>query len=87
MSHKFAVGQKVNLVHRMLQLTPRGQYLVSRHMPDPERPNADPMYRIKSADESHERVAQESDLTATHPDAMFARDKDLISQPEAQRRS
>lgn len=71
MSHKFAVGQKVNLVHRMLQMTPRGQYLVSRLMPDTDRSNGDPIYRIKSADESHERVVQESDLTATHPDAMF----------------
>jgi hypothetical protein len=66
MSHKFAIGQKVDLANRALQIPPRGQYLVSRLMPDPERPNGDPVYRIKSADESHERVVRETDLTASH---------------------
>ena len=63
MSHKFSVGQKVDLVHRMLQSAPRGQYEVRRLMPDSDRDSADPIYRIKSSDEAYERVAQESDLT------------------------
>ena len=72
MLHKFAVGQKVDLVHQKLQLMPRGQYLVSRLMPDTDRPNGDPIYRIKSADESHERVAKETELTASRTDGPFA---------------
>ena len=66
MSHKFSVGQKVDLVHRMLLTAPRGQYRVIRLMPDNDRDASDPIYRIKSEDETHERVAQESDLTRSH---------------------
>jgi hypothetical protein len=62
-SHKFSVGQKVDLVHRMLQTAPRGEYRVIRLMPDNDRDAGDPIYRIKSSDETHERVVQESDLT------------------------
>jgi len=65
MSHKFAVGQKVDLVHRMMLAAPRGQYEVRRLMPASDRDISDPNYRIKSSDETHERVAQESDLTAS----------------------
>lgn len=65
MSHKFAVGQKVDLAHRMMQSAPRGQYEVRRLMPVSDRDAGDPVYRIKSSDETHERVAQESDLTAS----------------------
>jgi hypothetical protein len=63
MSHKFSVGQKVDLVHRMLLSAARGQYEVRRLMPESDRDVGDPIYRIKSIDEKHERVAQESDLT------------------------
>jgi hypothetical protein len=65
MSHKFSVGQKVDLRHRMMQTAPSGQYEVRKLMPDSDRESGDPVYRIKSSDETHERVAQESDLTAT----------------------
>lgn len=65
MSHKFSVGQKVDLKPRMMQTAPKGQYEVRKLMPDADRDNGDPVYRIKSSDETHERVAQESDLTAT----------------------
>lgn len=65
MSHKFSVGQKVDLVHRMLQSAPRGQYEVRKLMPDSDRDSSDPIYRIKSGDEAYERVAQESDLTVS----------------------
>ena len=66
MSHKFSVGQEVDLVHHMLQTAPRGRYRVSRLMPDSERDAGNPMYRIKSTDEKHERVAPESDLTRSY---------------------
>jgi hypothetical protein len=68
MSHKFSVGQKVDLVHRMMQAAPRGQYEVRKLMPDSDRDGGDPVYRIKSTDESHERVAQESDLALSRND-------------------
>jgi len=65
MSHKFSIGQKVDLVHRMMLTAPRGQYEVRRLMPESDRDTGDPIYRIKSNEENHERVAQESDLKAS----------------------
>jgi hypothetical protein len=65
MSHKFSIGQKVDLVHRILLTAPRGQYEVRRLMPESDRDAGDPIYRIKSNEENHERVVQESDLTAS----------------------
>jgi hypothetical protein len=62
MSHKFSVGQKVHLAHRRMEGAPHGQYEVRRLMPTSDRDSGDPVYRIKSTDETHERVAQESDL-------------------------
>ena len=62
MSHRFRVGQKVELVHRTMENAPRGQYEVRKLLPDSDRASGVPVYRIKSADETHERVAQERDL-------------------------
>ena len=63
MPHKFAVGQKVDLAHRTTVSASRGQYEVRRLLPSSDRDSGDPVYRIKSIDETHERVAPESDLT------------------------
>lgn len=63
MSHKFTVGQIVDLAHRTLQPSAPGQYEVRQLMPSPDRDPSDPHYRIKSIAEKHERVALESDLT------------------------
>ena len=72
MSHKFSIGQKVDLLHRMMLTAPRGQYEVRRLMPESDRDTGDPTYRIKSDEENHERVAQESDLTASRVNEMAA---------------
>ena len=62
MSHKFSVGQKVDLLPRMPRVAAPGQYEIRKLMPASESDASDPIYRIKSVDETHERVAQESDL-------------------------
>lgn len=62
MSHKFSIGQKVYLAHRRMEGAPQGQYEVRGLLPSSDRGDADPTYRIKSAEETHERVATESDL-------------------------
>jgi hypothetical protein len=62
LSHKFAVGQVVDLAPRLLQAVVGGQYEVCRLMPPHDRDPDDPVYRIKSVAEKHERVALESDL-------------------------
>ena len=61
-SHKFSVGQKVDLLPRMQRAAAPGQYEVRKLMPVSESDVSDPIYRIKSVDETYERVAQESDL-------------------------
>ena len=72
MSHKFNVGEQVDLAHRMMLTPPRGQYEVRRQMPASDQGNDDPLYRIRSADETYERVAQESDLTLTQVGSALA---------------
>ena len=63
MSHKFAVGQAVDLVPRVLRAAAGGQYEVRQLMPASDRDAGEPSYRIKSLEEKHERVVFESDLT------------------------
>ncbi len=67
MSHRFSVGQVVDLAHRMLQTAPAGQYEVRQLMPASDRDADEPRYRIKSMDEKYERIASESDLTLATP--------------------
>jgi hypothetical protein len=64
-SHRFSVGQIVDLAYRMLQTAPAGQYEVRQLLPASDRDADDPRYRIKSVEEKYERVAAESDLTLT----------------------
>jgi hypothetical protein len=69
-SHKFSVGQAVVLATRVLQPAAAGEYEVLRLMPALDADPDEPVYRIKSIDEKHERVAAEGDLTAVaRPDA------------------
>lgn len=60
--HKFAVGQIVELQSRSLKSVPQGEYEVRQLLPAPERDPDNPVYRIKSGAEIHERVAHERDL-------------------------
>lgn len=62
-SHKFSVGQIVVLEPRMLLAAARGEYEVRQLMPAQDRDADDPVYRVKSIEEKHERVVTESDLT------------------------
>jgi hypothetical protein len=50
---------------RVLQAAVPGAYEVRQLMPVSDRDVGDPMYRIKSNDEKHERVAAESELTVS----------------------
>ena len=59
-THKFRVGQKVRLVATFFgRFAPGGDYKIVRQLPDAY---GEFSYRIKSADEPHERVAKESQL-------------------------
>ena len=57
--HKFKIGQTVDLIPSMARSAASGQYeIVSLRPAD----GGSPQYRIKSKNESHERVVSESDL-------------------------
>ena len=73
MSHRFSVGQVVDLAYRMLQTAPTGQYEVRQLLPASDRDADDPRYRIKSASEKYERVAFESELRLSRqPETQFS---------------
>jgi hypothetical protein len=57
--HKFKVGDIVALEPAVCRNVPGGVYVVIKHLPA----NGEHQYRIKSANEPHERVARESELT------------------------
>jgi hypothetical protein len=62
MSHKFKVGQLVELEPSVLRSLATGPYEIRHLIPSSDRDPNDPIYRIKSAAEKHERVAPESEL-------------------------
>jgi len=55
-THKFSVGQKVEIV-QVRGFAPHGVFEIVRLLPPSE---GEFQYRIKSADEPHERVVKES---------------------------
>ena len=63
MTHKFSIGQLVELEPGGGRLSAPGAYEIRHLVPASDRDPADPCYRIKSIAERHERVASESELT------------------------
>jgi hypothetical protein len=59
MPHKFKVGDIVVINPAISRNVPGGVYEVVKQLPGVNEPE----YRIKSANEPHERVARESELT------------------------
>jgi hypothetical protein len=64
-THKFMVGQTVDLMKNSLRRAATGQFEIRHLLPASDANPDDPRYRIKSAAESHERVALESELKRT----------------------
>jgi hypothetical protein len=58
-THKFRVGQIVQLTPAVNRNVPGGSYEVTKQLPDI---SGEFEYRIKSVNEPHERVARESEL-------------------------
>jgi hypothetical protein len=59
-SHKFQVGELVSLRRALSRNAPGGAYKVTKQLPHNGREFE---YLIKSANEAHERVAGESELS------------------------
>ena len=62
MAHKFKIGQLVELEPSVLRSLVAGPYEIRHLIPSSDRDPNEPIYRIKSAAEKHERVAPESEL-------------------------
>jgi len=58
-THKFKVGQTVDLIQSMSRSAASGHYEILSLRP---AEGGSPQYRIKSRSEAHERVVAESDL-------------------------
>lgn len=58
-THKFKIGQTVDLIQSTFRAAASGQYVIISLRP---ADGGGPQYRIKSRSESHERVVAESDL-------------------------
>ena len=65
MTHKFMVGQTVDLMKNSLRRAATGQFEIRHLLPASDADPNDPRYRIKSAAESYERVVLESELKRT----------------------
>ena len=63
MTHKFTVGQTVNLEPHVLRAAVVGTYEIRHLMPASDNSTDEPRYRVKSDAEKHERVVPECDLT------------------------
>ncbi len=63
MAHEFSIGQIVELMPKVLRAAALGPYEIRYLVPASDTDPRDPFYRIKSADEKHERIAPESELT------------------------
>ena len=57
-SHKFKIGDLVTINPAISRFVSGGVFEVLKQLPG----NGEHQYRIKNADEPHERVARESDL-------------------------
>jgi hypothetical protein len=71
LTHKFQIGQTVELIQWSIRSAARGGYeIVSLRPPD----GGDPKYGIKSRSENHQRVVSETELVlASGNDSIFAR--------------
>ena len=58
-THKFHIGQLVQLAPAISRNVPGGTYEVTKQLPESR---GEFEYRIKSVNELHERVARESEL-------------------------
>ncbi len=63
MTHRFNIGQIVELEPRVLRSSAPGSYEIRRLVPASDRDPGDPCYCIKNIAEKHERIAPESELT------------------------
>ena len=71
-THKYTVGQAVELTRTILRPTAPGEYKIQRLMPASDSDPKNPSYRVKNMVENYERVVRESEMTLRNqPEAAF----------------
>jgi hypothetical protein len=63
MSHKFNIGQIVDLMPKKFRPAAAGAYEIRQLVPAPDNGAEELSYRIKSTAEKYERIAPECELT------------------------
>jgi hypothetical protein len=63
MTHKFTIGQVVDLQRTVLRPASPGEYEIRQLMPAGDSDPEDPRYRVKNTREKHERVVRESEIS------------------------
>lgn len=63
MTHRYVVGQTVNVTRKVLRPAAPGSYEIRGLVPPSESNPQDPCYRVRSAAENYDRVVPESELT------------------------
>ena len=72
MSHKFTIGQAVDLTSTVLRPSAAGEYEIRHLVPASDTDPENPCYRVKNIDEKHERVVRESEITLSRrPETVF----------------
>jgi hypothetical protein len=72
-THKFAVGQVVDLAHMVSRPAAPGGYEIRSLVPASDNDMETPRYRIKNIAEQYERVAPENELTLSNrPMSVFS---------------
>jgi hypothetical protein len=63
MTHKFMVGQTVDLTPMKLRQAAAGGYQIRQLRPAPDGDPDNPCYTVKSLAEKHERVVRENEIS------------------------
>ena len=73
MTHRFTIGQSVDLASTARQPAAAGKYEIRRLMPASDSDPANPCYRVKNIGEKHERLVRESEITLSRqPEPIFS---------------
>jgi hypothetical protein len=68
-SHKFTIGQAVDLTPTPTRLAAAGEYEILRLLPGRDNDPGNPSYGVRNIGEKHERVVFESEITVSPPRA------------------
>jgi hypothetical protein len=66
-SHKFGIGQAVDLTPTPIRFAATGEYEILRLLPGRDNDPGNPCYGVRNISEKYERVVFESEITLSPP--------------------